>query len=299
MSAPGYVKVYRSLLEWEWIGDPNVLSVFIQILLRVNHEEKRWQGHTIPRGSFITSRDTLAKACGLSEKQVRRALDVLEMGRTITRNRAGTGQLVTLEKWEDYQGTDRQQGRSRAASRAVRGPFEGRSRAATEEVQEEKNEKNPRSTPNGVRPNGQATLGLDLGGAEHPAPGPAEDRRDQGVQAVVDHLLAQVREKGIAASLDPSEKSNRYSAANLLRKLRKDYPSNDPVTLAMRLIDFATSDDFERPNCTHMRYFHRHVGRLTAKATEKKRTSNPTNHAERVNDLKDQLEKRFAERSAG
>lgn len=130
----GYVKLYRSMLEWEWIGDPNVVTVFVQIMLRTNREAKRWQGVDIPAGSFLTSRDTLAASCGLSEKQVRRALDVLESGRTITRSRAGTGQLVTLVKWAEYQEQAVTQGRSRADERAEAGPKQGRNRAATEEV---------------------------------------------------------------------------------------------------------------------------------------------------------------------
>ena len=44
MSAPGWVKLSRSLLDWEWMGDPNVVTVYLQVLLRANYEAKRWQG---------------------------------------------------------------------------------------------------------------------------------------------------------------------------------------------------------------------------------------------------------------
>lgn len=137
-SAPtiGYVKLHRKLLDWEWIGDPNVLAVFIQVLLRVNREPKRWQGIDIPAGSFLTSRDTLAGSCGLSVKQVRRALDVLKGAGTIGTDRAGTGQLVSLRNWEEYQEGPSKQGRQRASDRADAGPDEGRSRATTREGKE-------------------------------------------------------------------------------------------------------------------------------------------------------------------
>lgn len=134
----GYVKLHRQLLNWEWIGDPIVLAVFIQILLRTNREPKRWQGIDIPTGSFFTSRNTLAERCGLTEKQVRRALDVLEQGRTINRVRAGQGLLLSLVKWEEYQESEGKKGRPRADQGPNIGPTEGRMRATTKEVEKER-----------------------------------------------------------------------------------------------------------------------------------------------------------------
>jgi len=129
----GYVKLHRKLLDWEWVGDPNVLSVFVQILIRVNREPKHWRGIDIPAGAFLTSRDRLAESCGLTEKQVRRALDVLEKGQTISRVRAGLGLLISLQKWEEYQEGPSSEGRKRADDRAESGPNEGRKRAVTRE----------------------------------------------------------------------------------------------------------------------------------------------------------------------
>lgn len=134
----GYVKLHRQLLGWEWIGDPIVLAVFVQILLRTNREPKRWQGIDIPAGSFFTSRTTLAERCGLTEKQVRRALDVLEQGRTIERTRAGQGLLLSLVKWEEYQESEGKKGRLRADQGPNIGPTEGRERATTKEVEKER-----------------------------------------------------------------------------------------------------------------------------------------------------------------
>lgn len=130
------------MLAWEWIGDANVVAVFVNILLRVNREPKRWKGIDIPSGSYFTSRHNLALACGISDKQVRRALDSLEKGRTIDRVRAGSGLLITLVKWEEYQLSEGSEGRTRAGSRADGGPQvgpdEGRKRATTKEVKKER-----------------------------------------------------------------------------------------------------------------------------------------------------------------
>jgi hypothetical protein len=130
----GFVKLHRKLLKWEWIGDPNIVTVLVHVMLRVNREPKRWQGIDIPIGSFLTSRSSLAASCGLTEKQVRRALDKLEEGRTIDKVRAGSGLLISLVKWEEYQENGTAQGRTRADDGQESGPDEGRTRATTKEV---------------------------------------------------------------------------------------------------------------------------------------------------------------------
>lgn len=132
----GYVKLFRSIVDWEWAADPNVLSVFVHIMVRVNREAKTWQGIAIPAGAFLTSRSTLAEKCGLTEKQVRRALDVLERADSIKRERAGFGLLVTLVNWAQYQEAEATKGRKKADRGAGSGPEQGRNRATTEEVRE-------------------------------------------------------------------------------------------------------------------------------------------------------------------
>lgn len=295
-----WVKLHRRLLEWEWVSDPVVLSVFIQILLRTNREDKRWRGHAIPRGSFITSRETIAEACGLSEKQVRRALDVLEMGRTISRKRAGAGQLVTLEKWEEYQSA----ARTGAVRGPTTGPFEGqpqgRSRAATEEVEEEKKGKKGRSTPEGVRQ--QPVLPIDFGGAdgsEAPpvsAPPPREDRRDPNVQAVIDHLTDKLAEKDLGLSLDGTVKGNRFAAANLLRKLAKERPEHDPLESAKALIDFATSDDFHARNSTKVSYLFRNLAKLRNDAKARRNATKTMSDEQYRESIKQAAYERFGTR---
>ena len=137
----GYVRLHRRLLEWEWFGDSTTVHVLMFILLRVNWQRKVWQGHTIEPGQMITSRASIAEACGLSEKQVRLALDKLNRAGVITTDRAGLGQRVTLQNWAEYQSEPVEKGRKRAALRAEEGPIEGRSRAVTEEGKNQKKQR--------------------------------------------------------------------------------------------------------------------------------------------------------------
>ena len=142
----GYVKLHRQLLEWEWFADSATVHVLTYLMITANWKEAKWMGVTIPPGGTVTSREKIAAHTGLSEKQVRLALDKLEKGRVIERDRAGKGQLVTLVNWAKYQGEEQEQGRQRASHRADEGPTKGqpsgRKRAAIEEGQEVKQDNN-------------------------------------------------------------------------------------------------------------------------------------------------------------
>ena len=56
----GYIKLYRSLLDWDWFQDANTFRVFLYCLLKANHEAKKWQGIEIKSGQFITSYEKIA-----------------------------------------------------------------------------------------------------------------------------------------------------------------------------------------------------------------------------------------------
>jgi hypothetical protein len=138
----GYVRLHRRLLEWEWFGDSTTVHVLMFILLRANWQKKVWQGHVIEPGQLITSRLSIADSCGLTEKQVRGALDKLKGAGVITTDRAGLGQRISLQNWAEYQATGSEEGRTRAGVGAEQGPLsgpdEGRSRAVNEEGKNQK-----------------------------------------------------------------------------------------------------------------------------------------------------------------
>ena len=73
MLEEGYVKIYRSLLKWEWYDDINTKVLFLHLLLTVNHHDKQWHGVLVKRGSRISSYGKLASETGLSVKSVRTA----------------------------------------------------------------------------------------------------------------------------------------------------------------------------------------------------------------------------------
>jgi biotin operon repressor len=110
----GFVKLHRSFLDWEWYGNLTVKSLFIHLLLKVNHEEKQWQGTTIRRGQTVTSLPKLAQETGLSVQQIRSALEKLKATGEITEKTTNKNRVITLNCYGKYQSitykpTDKQQ----------------------------------------------------------------------------------------------------------------------------------------------------------------------------------------------
>lgn len=80
----GWVKLHRSLLDWEWYNDCNVVYTFIHLLLEANWEDKKWRGMIIPRGSLVTSVAKLAESLKLTIQQTRTVLSKLKLTNNIT-----------------------------------------------------------------------------------------------------------------------------------------------------------------------------------------------------------------------
>lgn len=98
-----WIKLHTKLLDWEWASCPETMALWIHILLRANYEGKRWQGITIPRGSFVTSIDNLASTTGLSAQQVRTSLKRLISTSEITSQSTNRYTILTVCKYDSYQ----------------------------------------------------------------------------------------------------------------------------------------------------------------------------------------------------
>lgn len=98
-----WIKIHTKLLDWEWASCPETMALWIHILLRANYEDKRWQGITIPRGSFVTSVDNLATTTGLSAQQVRTSLKRLISTSEITSKSTNRFTIITVCKYDSYQ----------------------------------------------------------------------------------------------------------------------------------------------------------------------------------------------------
>ncbi len=99
----GYIKLFRSLLTWEWIDKPETLSTFIFLLLVANHSDNEWHGTTIKRGQTVTSYTEIAHKMGLSVQQVRTSIKRLKSTGEITHEKTNRYSLITIRNYEVYQ----------------------------------------------------------------------------------------------------------------------------------------------------------------------------------------------------
>lgn len=102
----GYIKVFRKMLEWEWYDETNTVRVFLHCLLRASWKDNYWRGVLVKRGSFITSRRSMSRELGLTEREVRTALEHLETTNEVTRYVHPKFTVITVVKYDDYQSID-------------------------------------------------------------------------------------------------------------------------------------------------------------------------------------------------
>ena len=101
--ANGWIKLHRKLLDWEWSNNPNVMCLFIHLLLSANHEPGTWQGVEVKPGQIITSLPKLAQKTGLTLQQTRTALSNIQTTGEITGKSTNKYRLITIKKWHEYQ----------------------------------------------------------------------------------------------------------------------------------------------------------------------------------------------------
>ena len=106
MTSNGYIKLHRKLLNWGWYKDQNTMIVFLHLLLIANFAETEYMGEKIYPGQAVIGRKSLAKALGMSEQNVRTALNHLKSTNEITIKSTNKFSVVTIVKWELYQVND-------------------------------------------------------------------------------------------------------------------------------------------------------------------------------------------------
>lgn len=102
----GWIKIHRSMLDWEWWDDQNTRMLWLTILLSVNHEPKRWHGITVDAGEMITSYAALAQKSGLSYQSVRTSLEHLISTHEVTCESTHQFTRIKVVKWAEFQSLD-------------------------------------------------------------------------------------------------------------------------------------------------------------------------------------------------
>ena len=150
MLGAGYIKLWRSLLKWEWYSDVNVSRLFIHLLLTANYEDTTWRGETIHRGQRLTSVAKLAEETGLTTKEVRTALGKLTRTNELTIRTTNKYSVITVEKYDFFQSpTDaagkqegEQPGTQGASKRQTKGEQPGNKGRINKSIIQESQEEN-------------------------------------------------------------------------------------------------------------------------------------------------------------
>jgi hypothetical protein len=134
----GWIKLHRKIVDWEWYDDIPTFKLFIHLLLKANHEDNKWRGQTIEKGSFVTSLASLSTETGLSIKQIRTALKHLENTGEIDKQTTNQNTLIIVLNYGIYQEVQDQNGKQGAN----KGQSDGKQGATNKN---DKNDKNVRS----------------------------------------------------------------------------------------------------------------------------------------------------------
>lgn len=102
-SLGGYIRLYRSLLEWEWFQDSATLHVFLFLLLSACFRPIRHAGVELAPGQLITSFRMISAKTGLSDSQVRTAIRHLKSTHEITQQSNTRFTLITITHFAQYQ----------------------------------------------------------------------------------------------------------------------------------------------------------------------------------------------------
>ena len=96
--------MHRNVLEWQHWGEPNVVVVFLTLLLLANHKKGWWQGLRCGRGETFVTIDTLCNYTKLSRPTIIRILKLLEDSGEVTRKKVDQKHTKTIiRKYAQYQ----------------------------------------------------------------------------------------------------------------------------------------------------------------------------------------------------
>lgn len=139
----GWIKIHRSFLTWEWFDKPEMVQVFVYLLLKANHDAKEWHGMTIERGQIVTSVAKIAQETRLSVRTVRTCLERLKSTSEVTITTTTKFTLITISKYDTYQDGD--DASDKAFDKVVDNPTTNERQTNDKQTTTNKNEENIRT----------------------------------------------------------------------------------------------------------------------------------------------------------
>lgn len=101
-----WIKVYRKFSEWEWHDVPNMVSVWVHLLILANYEDKQWHGITIERGQIVIGIESFSKTVGITVRELRTCIERLCSSNMITKKTTNKYTIITICNYDKYQSCD-------------------------------------------------------------------------------------------------------------------------------------------------------------------------------------------------
>lgn len=103
----GYIKIWRKMQDSGLQDNLELFGFFTNLVLMANHKEKKFllNGNfiTVPRGSLITGRNSLAKQFKVSPSKVWRMFDILKRGQIVDIKPNSKYSVVSICNYDKYQ----------------------------------------------------------------------------------------------------------------------------------------------------------------------------------------------------
>ena len=100
----GFIKLYKSLLDWEWYKDSNTKAVFFHLLLMANYKPTEYKNIIVDRGQCIITVKEICDSLNLTAQQTRTALEHLKSTNNITIKTTNKYSVVTVVSYDKWQG---------------------------------------------------------------------------------------------------------------------------------------------------------------------------------------------------
>lgn len=104
MANNGYIKLYRSITEWQHWGEPIVFQLFVYLLIKANRTDSWWRGRECKTGETFTTIQEMAEECKSSKHTIINALKKLEESGEIVRTKYDQYNIkTTIINYSSYQ----------------------------------------------------------------------------------------------------------------------------------------------------------------------------------------------------
>ena len=147
----GFLPLWRKITDWGWYKEGNTARVFIHLLLKANREQKYYLGHLIKPGQVVAGRKKLSVDLGLSEQQIRTALNHLKSTNEITTQSTSKFSIITLTNWGKHLPQNYSKTRKSTSELTSNQPASNQQVTTTNKDKKEEKDKNKKSVFNGEK----------------------------------------------------------------------------------------------------------------------------------------------------